>query len=381
MLKKLFLALLASSILIGVLVYIKLNQFTVMGEAAAKMAPPPETVTSIQVQNSEWEQVISANGTVAALQGVTVSAEVAGRITQIAFQSADSVSEGQTLIKMDTSSEDSQLASAKAAASLAKSDLARLRKLIKKNLASDDSLDRAESEVKDTNAQVGVIQALIEKKTVRAPFSGRLGIRQVNLGQILSVGDPIVELQMLDPIYVDFTIPQQKLSELKHNMQVDITSDAVPGKVFTGNISAINLAVDSKTRNILVRAQVDNPDEQLRVGMFVNTEVVLPEKRSVLAVPSTAIHYATFGNSVFVIDEQKTNEADNSDSEEPQYVLRQQFVVLGESRGDFVEVLKGLKPGDKIVTTGVFKLRSGTPVIIDNSLSPEFSISPKPKDA
>lgn len=381
MFKKIFLALLATSVLIGVLVFIKLNQFTVMGEAAAEMVPPPQTVSSIEVQSSEWEQVISANGSVSAVQGVTVSAEVGGRITQIAFKSADSVKEGQTLIKMDTASEDSQLASARAAASLAKSDLARLRKLIKKNLASDDSLDRAESEVKDTTAQVGVIQALIEKKTVKAPFTGRLGIRQVNLGQILSVGDPIVELQMLNPIYVDFTIPQQKLSQLEENMLVHINSDAFPGKVFTGKISAINLAIDSKTRNILVRAQVDNPDEQLRVGMFVNTEVLLPEKRKVLAVPSTAIHYATFGNSVFIIDEQDNTETDNSGSTEPEYILRQQFVVLGESRGDFVEIIKGLKPGEKIVTTGVFKLRSGTPVIIDNSLSPEFSINPNPRDS
>ncbi len=381
MFKKIFLALLATSVLIGVLVFIKLNQFTVMGEAAAEMVPPPQTVSSIEVQSSEWEQVISANGSVSAVQGVTVSAEVGGRITQIAFKSADSVTEGQTLIKMDTASEDSQLASARAAASLAKSDLARLRKLIKKNLASDDSLDRAESEVKDTTAQVGVIQALIEKKTVKAPFTGRLGIRQVNLGQILSVGDPIVELQMLNPIYVDFTIPQQKLSQLEENMLVHINSDAFPGKVFTGKISAINLAIDSKTRNILVRAQVDNPDEQLRVGMFVNTEVLLPEKRKVLAVPSTAIHYATFGNSVFIIDEQDNTETDNSGSTEPEYILRQQFVVLGESRGDFVEIIKGLKPGEKIVTTGVFKLRSGTPVIIDNSLSPEFSINPNPRDS
>jgi membrane fusion protein (multidrug efflux system) len=376
MLKKVFLAVLATSLLIGVLVYIKLDQFTVMGDAAAKMVMPPQTVSAMQVQDTEWEQVITATGSVSAVQGVTVSAEVGGRITQIAFQSADSVSAGQTLLQMDTASEDSQLASAQAAAALAKAELARLRKLIKKNLAAEDSLDRSEAQVKETTAQVGVIKALIEKKTVKAPFSGRLGIRQVNLGQILSVGDPIVELQMLDPIYVDFSIPQQKLSQLQQDMQVKITSDAVPGKLFTGTISAINLEIDAKTRNILVRAKVENPEEQLRVGMFVNIEVLLPEKRRVLTVPSTAIHYATFGNSVFVIDE--TN---NSESGEPELILRQQFVVLGESRGDFIEVIKGLKPGEKVVTTGVFKLRGGMKVIIDNSLSPEFNIKPSPKDA
>ena len=376
MLKKLFLAVLAISLVIGVLVFIKFNQFAVMGEAGAKMVLPPQTVTAMSIENTEWEQVIAANGTVSAVQGVTVSAEVGGRVTDINFESADSVTAGQVLLQMDTASEDSQLASAKATAALAKADLARLRKLIKKNLAAEDSLDRAEAQVKETNAQVGVIKALIEKKTISAPFSGRLGIRHVNLGQILAVGDPVVELQMLNPIYVDFTIPQQKLSLLQRDMQVQITSDAVSDKVFKGLISAINLEIDTKTRNILVRAKVDNPDELLRVGMFVNIEVILPEKREVLAVPATAVHFATFGNSVFVIDENKSAKSDDD-----KYTLRQQFVVLGKSKGDFVEILKGLEPGEKIVTTGVFKLRSDMPVIIDNTLSPEFSTQPDPRDS
>ena len=376
MLKKLFLAVLAISLVIGVLVFIKFNQFAVMGEAGAKMVLPPQTVTAMSIENTEWEQVIAANGTISAVQGVTVSAEVGGRVTDINFESADSVTAGQVLLQMDTASEDSQLASAKATAALAKADLARLRKLIKKNLAAEDSLDRAEAQVKETNAQVGVIKALIEKKTISAPFSGRLGIRHVNLGQILAVGDPVVELQMLNPIYVDFTIPQQKLSLLRRDMQVQITSDAVSDKVFKGLISAINLEIDTKTRNILVRAKVDNPDELLRVGMFVNIEVILPEKRKVLAVPATAVHFATFGNSVFVIDENKSAKSDDD-----KYTLRQQFVVLGKSKGDFVEILKGLEPGEKIVTTGVFKLRSDMPIIIDNTLSPEFSTQPDPRDS
>ena len=376
MLKKLFLAVLAISLVIGILVYIKFNQFAVMGEAGAKMVLPPQTVTAMSIEKTEWEQVIAANGTVSAVQGVTVSAEVGGRVSNINFESADSVTAGQMLLQMDTASEDSQLASAKATAALAKADLARLRKLIKKNLAAEDSLDRAEAQVKETNAQVGVIKALIEKKTINAPFSGRLGIRHVNLGQILAVGDPVVELQMLNPIYVDFTIPQQKLSLLQRDMQVEITSDAVTDKVFEGLISAINLEIDTKTRNILVRAKVDNPDELLRVGMFVNIKVILPEKRQVLAVPATAVHFATFGNSVFVIEENKSAKSDDN-----KYTLRQQFVVLGKSRGDFVEILKGLEPGEKIVTTGVFKLRSDMPVVIDNTLSPEFSTQPDPRDS
>lgn len=373
MLKKILIALVGVLLLVGSIVYVKLGQFTAMGEAAEQMQMPPTTVTATTLENAEWEQLISATASVSAVQGVTVSAEAAGRVTEIMFESADSVERGQVLVQLDTSTEVAQLASAEAAAAQAVLDLKRQRELIKKKLASADSVDQAQTLVKETRAQVGVIKANIDKKTIRAPFSGRLGIRQVNLGQILSIGDPVVALQMLDTVYIDFSIPQQKLPQLQQNMEVRVTSDATPDETFKGKISAINLQVDQITRTVQVRAVVDNPDEKLRSGMFVNIELVLPEQLTVLPVPATAILYAPFGNSVFVIDENK-NEA----SGETEKVLRQQFITLGQTRGDFVHVTDGIKAGETVVTSGVFKLHSGMQVVIDNTLEPKPSLEPHP---
>lgn len=373
MFKKILIALVGAALLVGSIVYVKLGQFAVLGEAAENMVMPPTTVTAETISEAQWEQVIEATATVSAAQGVTVSAEAGGRVTEILFESDAIVEEGQALLQLDTSTEESQLASAEASAALARTELDRLRKLVEKKLSSQDAVDRASAQVKETLAQVGVIKALIQKKTVRAPFSGRLGLRQVDPGQILSVGDPVVALQMLDPVYVDFSVPQQKLSDLKRDMKVRVFSDASPDENFEGKITAINLEVDPVTRNVQVRSQVSNPEEKLRTGMFVNVEVVLPETRQVLAVPATAVLFAPFGNSVFVIDEKP-----NEDSGETEKVLRQQFIKLGQSRGDFVDVTDGLKPGESIVTSGVFKLHSGMKVIIDNTLAPDNSLTPSP---
>lgn len=375
MFKKLLFALVIVSLLVGSIVYIKMDQFAVMTEAAENMQMPPTTVTASKLENSQWEQVIKATASVSPVQGVTVSAETAGRVTEILFDSADLVNEGQVLLQLDTTTEQSQLASAQAAAEQAVIDLKRQRQLIKKKLASADTVDQAETRVKQTRAQVGVIQATIKKKTIKAPFSGRLGLRQVNLGQVLSIGDPVVVLQMLNPVYIDFSIPQQKLSLLQQNMQVRVKSDATSDETFTGKISAINLEVDPVTRNVQVRALVDNPDEQLRSGMFVNVELVLPDKLAVLPVPATAVLYAPFGNSVFVIDEK------NSEDGEVQKVLRQQFITLGKTMGDFVQVTDGLKAGESVVTSGVFKLYTGMQVVIDNTLEPKPSLDPQPNDS
>jgi len=376
MLKKLIVASVGVTIVVGAIVYAKLGQFAAMGEATASMVMPPETVTAVTVADAQWEQVIAATGTVTAVQGVTVSVEVGGRVTQIAFKSGTVVDAGEVLLQLDTASEDAQLASARAAAALAKTDLARVRKLGKRELASEDAVDRAEAQVKETFAQVGVIRALVAKKTVRAPFAGRLGLRLVNLGQVLQEGDPIVALQTLDPVYVDFSIPQRQVARLRQGMKVRVSADAAPGETVYGEIVALSPEVDATTRNLRVRARVKNPEEKLRAGMFANVEVVLAESRSVLPIPATAVLYATFGDSVFVV-EQKTNEA----SGQTEQVLRQQFVRLGEARGDFVDVTGGLKPGETVVTSGVFKLRSGAKVVIDNTLAPDARLEPRPQDS
>jgi len=376
MFKKILIAALAVAILVGAIIYAKLGQFTAMGEAAQNMVMPPETVTAMQVEQVLWEDRITTTATVTAVQGVVVSAEIAGRVKQIDFESGSSANKGDVLIRLDTSSEDAQLASAKATAALARANLARVRKLDKQNLTSEDALDTAEAKVKETDAQVDNIKALIAKKTVRAPFSGRLGIRHVNLGQILREGDAIVSLQTLNPIYVDFSVPQKTLSRLKEDLQVNVTADAAPGVTFTGRIIAINPDIDLATRSVRVRAKVENIDEQLRPGMFVTTSVVMPEKKKVMPVVTTAIAYATFGDSVFVIEQQKDEQSGKTEQ-----VLRQQFVRLGEARGDFIDIIEGLEPGETVVTSGLFKLRSGMKVTIDNTLAPEPSLDPQPSDS
>jgi len=364
------------SVLIGAIVYTKLGQFASMGEAAQNMVRPPETVTAMVVDETLWEQTIKATATITAVQGVMVSAETGGRVSKIKFQSGAVVKADEILIQLDTASEDAQLESAKASAALAKANLARVKKLDKQKLTSQDALDSADAKVKETLAQAQNIHALIAKKTIRAPFSGRLGLRKVNLGQILNAGDAIVPLHTLDPIYVDFSVPQKSLLRLKPELKVRVTVDTAPDKIFTGRIVATNPDVDPATRSVRVRAKVSNPNEILRAGMFANVSVLMPKEQKVLPIVSTAIAYATFGDSVFVIEE-KTNEQ----SGESEQVLRQQFVQLGERRGDFVAVTKGLKAGEKIVTSGVFKLRSGMKVVIDNTLAPKPSLNPQPSDS
>jgi len=364
------------SLVIGGIVFTKLGQFEVMGEAAANMEMPPETVTASTVNEDQWEQVVRATGSIVAVQGVTVSSEIAGRVTRISFESGTAVEAGDVLLQLDTSTEEAQLASAEAAAALARTELARVRKLIDRKLTSADAVDQAEAQVKETVAQVGVIRASIGKKTVRAPFAGRLGLRQVNLGEILREGTPIVSLQTLDPVYADFSVPQRELARLESGMQVRVHSDIAAGEVFHGEITAINPEVDPITRNVRVRALVSNPGGRLRTGMFASVEVVLPQSRAVLAVPATSVLYAPFGDSVFVVEEQADEESGKVEK-----VLRQQFVRLGQERGDYIEITQGLEPGETVVSSGVFKLRSGTRVVIDNTLAPEASLDPQPSES
>lgn len=374
MLKQLTLTVVGLAIVVGAIVFAKLGQFTAMGEAAENMVMPPQTITAMTLADAQWEQVIAATATVSAVQGVTVSAEVGGRVAQITFESGAAADTGEVLLRLDTASEDAQLASAEAAAALAEADLARVRKLGKRNLASEDTIDRAEAQVKETVAQVSVVHALIAKKTVCAPFSGRLGLRLVNLGQVLREGDPIVTLQTLDPVHVDFSVPQRHIAQLRQDMEVRSTTDAAPGKTFHGQIIAVSPEVDPATRNVRVRALVRNPGEMLRAGMFANVEVVRPGTQSVLPIPATAVLYAPYGDSVFVVEHPGS-------SAETEQVLRQQFVRLGRARGDFVDVTDGLKAGETVVTSGVFKLRSNMKVVVDNTLAPEPRLEPHPSES
>ncbi len=373
--KRITLTLAGLTLLVGILGGIKGLQIDRMIAHGKQMLPPSEAVTTAVAILQAWESLLPAVGSLAAVQGVTVTAELTGKVVQIAFTPGSRVKAGDMLVKQDTSSEEAQLRSAEAAAALAKLNVERLGKLLAERTIAQSQYDNAEAGYKQAVAQADNIRASIAKKTIRAPFDGRLGIRLVNLGQVLNEGEAIVSLQSLDPIFVNFALPQQQLSSIKAGLAIRVTTDALPGEIIQGKITAINPQVDAATRNIRVQATVANADERLRPGMYVSVAVVLPDRKEVLAIPATAVLYAPYSDSVFIVeDPPKPNPG------KPVKVVRQQFAQLGEKHGDFVAVQSGLKEGETVVSTGVFKLRNGQTVTVDNSLSPEFKLKPKPAE-
>lgn len=373
MFKKLLFTLVGVVIVAGALVGTKLEQFRAMGEAGANMVPPPQVVTSAVARDDEWENTVVSTGSLVAVQGLVLRSEVPGRIARIAFESGAAVEAGDVVVELDTSTEKAELRAAEAAAALAKANLARARDLYRKRTMSPAELDAADAQFKRASAEVEAIRSRIEKKTVRAPFSGRLGIRQVNLGEVLAEGDAIATLQTLAPIYVDFTLPQRWLASLEIGTLVRVTTDAAPGELYEGTINAVSPEVDSATRNLRVRATLANRGEKLRAGMFANVEVVLQSRRKVLAIPATAVLFAPYGDSVFVIEER-----DGASGGATELVLRQRFVRLGVRQGDFVDVTQGLEAGEQVVSSGVFKLSSGMRVVVDNTLAPKAELAPHP---
>ena len=370
--KRIIFAIIGLAILIALLAAVKALQIRAMITQGQKAVPPPETVTTALVSSESWENALTAVGTLTAVQGVTVSAELPGKVVKIAFEPGARVAKGSLLICQDTTSEEAQLPGAVAQADLARTLLARDVKMLEKKIISQADYDTATANYEQALAQANNIRATIAKKTIRAPFSGRLGIRQVNLGQILREGDPIVTLQALDPIYVNFNLPQQQLASLRPGLPVRLTCDALPGMMVEWLITAINPLVDAETRNIQLQATVANRAEKLRPGMFVNAAVGLPVRQEVLVIPTTAVLYAPYGDSVFIVADDKERKGGK--------VLRQQFVRLGEKRGDFVAVTGGMKGGETIVSTGVFKLRNGQAAVVDNKLAPPFRTAPKPEN-
>jgi membrane fusion protein, multidrug efflux system len=336
---------------------------------------PPTAVTSAPVQEEDWAPKFSAVGAVSAVQGAVVSTELGGVVGQIAFENGGEAKKGDVLMKLDTSQEQALLRSAEAEAELARTDLERARDLVSKKVISKAEIDAAESKFNRLNAVVDQMRSSIRKKTIIAPFDGQLGIRQVNVGQMINAGQQVVALTALDPVYVDFALPEQYLSHLTKGLEVHVRADGVPGREFTGKLTAINSMVDGVTRNVGLQATLENPDHALHPGMFAKVEVMLPEKNKTLVIPGSAVSYAPYGDSVFVIEKQK----DEKTGKESQ-VLRQQFVRIGEARGDFVSVTQGLKAGQTVVGTGVFKLRNGMAVTINNALAPKPELNPKPAD-
>ncbi len=336
--------------------------------------PPPEAVTTVVVKPEQWTTTSKAIGTVAAVNGVTVAADLPGLVDEIHFESGKPVSKGDVLLRLDTKQEQAQLAAAQAQLSWTKVTLDRAKSLSGQSILPREQYDSALAEYRKAEAQVGEIRATIERKTIRAPFSGVLGIRQVNRGQYLAGGAPIVTLQAIRPVYVNFTIPQQEMGRLRTGTPVEITSDAIGGSE-TGRVSAFESTINEATRQIQVQAVFDNADAKLRPGMFVETQLSKGAPATVVTVPASAISYAPFGDSVFIVEMVK-----GPNGKEYRGV-RQQFVKLGGSRGDQVAVTSGLEPGQEVVSSGVFKLRPGAAVTVNNDVTPSNSTAPKPEDS
>ena len=335
---------------------------------------PPETVTSIVAVEEEWPSTLSAIGTVSAIQGVLLSADLAGVVRSIHFESGQHVAKGQVLVRLDTAQEQAMLAEATARGDLAKLNLERSEKLVERGVIAQAELDRFRAEARTAEASEQAIRATIGRKTIRAPFSGYIGIRQIDLGQRLNEGDAIAPLQALGSVYVDFALPQGDVSQLRRGAVV--TVDAENGVELRGKITAINSVIDPATRNVTVQATLANPGERLKPGMFVDVHVGAGASVRAITLPASAVNYAPYGNSVFVIEE-----IADPKTKKKYKGVNQRFVTLGRERGDQVAVVTGLKAGEEVVTSGAFKLRPGAAVVVDNKLKPANEAAPNPADS
>lgn len=358
---------------LGILAGVKGAQISTLigfGQQMQAMGPPPEAVNSARAASQEWENTLSAVGTVVSGKGVAVSNDAAGVVTRIYFESGASIKRGDPLVLLDASVERAQLESVQARLRLARQSLDRVRKLRASGVSTEAELDAQESSVRGLAADLRALQAQIERKTVRAPFDGRLGIREVNLGQYLPPGTPITALESLDSELVEFTLPQRDLPHIALGRAVRVRDEVTGPVIAEGSVSAFDSTVDPVTRTLKVRASVDGQGA-LQSGMFVNVEVILPEKSKVVAVPLTAVVRAAYGDSVFVIEAPPEGPPERR-------IARQQFVRVGKVRGDFVAIEAGVAPGQELVTAGAFKLRNGAPVAVKNEVGADPALMPRP---
>lgn len=375
MMKRMFLMLLVVALVIGGLAMFKVRQVKTAMAQGASFQPPPESVTTTVARQDTWPATLAAIGTVTAVQGVMVSADLPGIVEKVAFESGRSVRAGQVLVKLDTRQEEAQLAAARSQLNLARLSLERMRELRDSGVIALADYDRAAAEAQQGEARLNEIRATIERKTIRAPFSGVLGIRQVNLGQYLPGGAPIVQLQSLRPVYATFSVPQQEVGRLSVGTEVRIQAQGNAAIQSKGRLTAINSVIDEATRNMQVQATFDNADGRLRPGMYVEVQVQQGLDRVVVALPTSAVSYAPYGDSVYVVEPMKGPDGKTYTG------VRQQFVKLGASRGDQVAVLSGVKVGEQVATSGVFKLRNGAAVQVNNQIQPANSPTPNPQDS
>jgi membrane fusion protein (multidrug efflux system) len=375
MAKRMILMLVVMAALLGGLGFAKFRQVETAIAQGASFQPPPTAVTTVVAQKETWPSTLSVIGTAAAIQGVTVSADLPGTIDKIDFESGQWVHEGDILVELDTRQERAQLANLEAQRDLAKINFGRAQELVKAGVISKSEYDNATAQQKATEAQVGDIRAAIARKTIHAPFSGLLGIRQVSLGQYLAAGQSIVPLQSLSPIYVNFGVPQQETPKVVPGHVLRVTNGDLPGMAFSGRITALDSIINEQTRNIQVQATITNKDNKLRPGMFVQVELPLGQPRQVVPLPASAINYAPYGDSVFIVAEMKDAKGNTYRG------VRQQVVKVEGSRGDQVAIISGINPGDEVVSSGVFRLRNGAPVQVNNTVKPGNSTTPKPEDS
>ncbi len=341
----------------------------------ASWQAPPEAVTTIVTSQEKWPSTLSVIGTVAAVHGVTVSADLPGIVEKISFDSGEHVQEGETLVSLDTRQERAQLKAAESQLQLSKLNFDRTKQLLARGVIAQAEYDQLSAETQQAEARAGEIKATIERKQIRAPFQGTLGIRQINLGQYLEGGSAVVPLQSMDPVYVNFDVPQDAAAALRVGDEVRVTADSIATALPPGKVTAINSVVDEATRTVQIQSEFRNPRGRLRPGMFVEVEARLGTSTKVVALPATAVSYAPYGNSVYVVTDMKDSKGHSYRG------VEQRFIKLGSGRGDQVAVVQGLKAGEEIVTSGVFKLRNGASVLVNNKIRPSNSSAPKPEDS
>ena len=361
-------------LVIGGLAYLKYRNISKAIAEHANFAMPPESVTDLTAKEEVWKKTVQAIATVVPSQGVTLMAEEAGKVVKINFESGATVKAGDVLLELDTSTEDAQLRSALSKLELARVNLARAKNLRPTNAVSQSDLDTYTFQAKQFEADAAAYRATIAKKVITAPFSGKTGIRMVNLGQFVKQGDSVVPLHALDPVFLNFTVPQQELGNIQVGQSVFVNIDAFPKEKFEAKVTALNPQVDQSTRNAEIQATLANPEEKARPGMYASVSIVLNEEEKVIPVPGSSIAYAPYGNSVYIIEPSKDKAGKDI------LTVRQQFVKLGPTRGDQVGIIDGLKAGERIATSGLFKLRPGGQIIVNNSVTPGNNPNPKPSD-
>ncbi|HLI13683.1 MAG TPA: efflux RND transporter periplasmic adaptor subunit [Alphaproteobacteria bacterium] len=371
MTKRMILMLIVVGVVLGGIFGFQAFKAKMIKQFMASLSNPPQTVSTVRAASQSWQPQIEAVGSLRAVNGADLSLEVSGIVDQIDFKSGDDVQAGQVLLRLRADDDIAKLHSLEATAQLAQITFDRDSKQFKAQAVSQATLDSDAANLKNAKAQVAEQQAVVDKKVLRAPFAGHLGVRLVDLGQYLNAGTTIATLQALDPLYVDFYLPQQALDQIKVGQAVTAKIDAYPGQTFPGQILAINPLVDASTRNVQVRATLRNPDHKLLPGMYATVDIATGKPQVYVTLPQTAITYNPYGNTVFLVEDKGKNAQG-----QPQLVAHQSFVTTGDTRGDQVAVLSGVKDGDIVVTAGQIKLRNGTPIVINNTIQPTADAHP-----